>query len=130
MKKLLIVLFVLALATQAVGQKQTRPFCKGGTLLSPAVGNYIVWYATSACTVTNVRGYRVGGTGATINARLNGASNHLAAAVSLAGADAWVDGGAVQNTTYAAGDKLEIMVVSVAGAPTQIGIEVDFVRAW
>lgn len=131
MRKLFIMLSVFGLlAVQAGGQSQTRPFSKGATLLSPAVGNFIVWYADTACTVTNVRGYRVGGTGATVNARLNGASNHLATAVSLAGADAWTDGGAVQNTTYAAGDKLEVMVVSVAEAPTQIAIEVDFVRAW
>lgn len=130
MKKLLITLFVLALAVQVVGQSQTRPFSKGGTILSPTAGNFIIWYATSACTVTNVRGYRVGGTGATVNARLNGTSNHLASAVSVASADTWTDGGAVQNTTYAAGDKLEIMVVTVTGNPTQVSIEVDFVRAW
>ena len=91
MKRRLVGLLVLALSllvlTVVSGQKQTRPFSKGATLLSPAVGNFIVWYADTACTVTNVRGYRVGGTGATVNARLNGASNHLAAAVSLAGAD-------------------------------------------
>jgi len=99
---------------------------RGGTILSPSGAiNVIVWRATYACTVTNVRGYRVGGTGATINARLNGASNHLAAALSLTSADTWMDGGAVQNTAYVAGDKLEIMVVTVAGTPTQVAIQVD-----
>jgi hypothetical protein len=78
--------------------------------------------------VTNVRGYRVGGTGATINARHNGASNHLASALSLSSADTWLDGGAVQNTAYAAGDKLEIMIVTVAGSPTQVAIQVDFTK--
>ena len=100
---------------------------RGGTVLSPSGAiNVIVWRAPFACTVTNVRGYRVGGTGATINARLNGASNHLAAALSLTSADTWMDGGAVQNTAYVAGDKLEIMVVTVAGSPTQVAIQVDF----
>lgn len=104
-------------------------FSKGGTFLSPAGAiNMIAWRAPFACTVTRVRGYRVGGTGATVNARLNGASNHLAAALSLTAADTWMDGGNVQNTAYAAGDKLELMVVAVAGAPTQIGIQVEFTR--
>jgi hypothetical protein len=100
---------------------------RGGTILSPTVAiNVIVWRAPFACTVTNVRGYRVGGTGATINARLNGASNHLAAALSLTSADTWMDGGAVQNTAYVAGDKLEIMIVTVAGTPTQVAVQIDF----
>lgn len=104
---------------------------RGGTLLNSAgvaTANVIVWRAPYACTVTNVRGYRVGGTGATINARKNGSSNHLASALSLTSADTWTDGGAVQNTAYAAGDKLEIMVVSVTGTPTQIAVQVDFTR--
>ena len=102
---------------------------RGGTVRSPAGAiNLIVWRAPFACTVTNVRGYRVGGTGATINARRNGASNHLSSALSLTSADTWQDGGAVQNTAYAAGDKMEIMVVTVAGSPTQIAIQVDLTR--
>lgn len=104
-------------------------FARGGTVLTPTAPlNIIVWRAPFACTVINVRGYRVGGTGATINARRNGASNHLAAAVSLAGADAWTDGGAVQNTAYVAGDKLEIMLVTATGSPTQLAVQVEFTR--
>lgn len=107
-------------------------FPVGGTLiktdgLTDAI-NVIVWEAPFACTVTNVKGYRVGGTGATINARRNGADNHLVAALSLINADQWMDGGAVQNTAYAAGNKMEIMLVSAAGGPTQIAIKVDFSR--
>lgn len=103
-------------------------FARGGTVLSPAVQNIIVWQARFPCTVTQVRGYRVGGTGATINARRNGSSNHLSSALSLTSADTWMDGGAVQNTAYVADDKLEIMVVSVTGSPTQISIQVNFTR--
>jgi len=108
-------------------------FCKGGTLyksdgIANAALNIIVWRAPFACTVTNVRGYRVGGTGATINARLNGSSNHLASALSLTSADTWMDGGAVQNIAFAAGDKLEIMVVSTAGTVTQLAIQIDFTK--
>lgn len=104
-------------------------FSRGGTVLNPADPiNVIVWRAPFACIVTAVKGYRVGGTGATINARHNGADNHLSSALSLTSADTWMDGGAVQNTAYAAGAKLEIMVVTVAGSPTQVAIQVDFTR--
>jgi hypothetical protein len=105
------------------------PFSCGGTILYPSGAiNVIAWRAPFACTVTNVRGYRVGGTGATVNARLNGASNHLASNLSLTSADAWMDGGTVQNTAYVAGDKLEIMIVSISGAPTQVAVQVEFTR--
>lgn len=102
---------------------------RGGVLVNSngitAGVNVIVWYAPYACTVTNVRGYRVGGTGATINARKEGADDHLSAHKSLTSANQWMDGGAVQNTAYAAGEKMEIMVVTVAGSPTQIAVQVD-----
>jgi len=105
------------------------PFSAGGVILSPAGAlNVMVWRAPFACTVTNVRGHRVGGSAATINARKNQASNLLASALSLGTADAWADGGAVQNASFSAGDDLEIMLVTVTGA-TQIAIQVDFVRA-
>ena len=99
---------------------------RGGVQLSPSGAiNVIVWRAPFACTVTAVKGYRVGGTGATVNARKNGSSNHLASALSLTSADTWMDGGSVQNTAYAAGDKMEIMIVTVAGSPTQVAVQVD-----
>jgi len=116
------------LASNTLGNLKT----KGNGVYNPSgitvAVNMIAWRAPYACTVTNVRGYRVGGTGATINARNNGANNHLASALSLSSADTWMDGGAVQNVTYAAGDKLEVMLVTVAGSPTQILIQVDFKR--
>jgi len=87
--------------------------------------NIDVWRATVACTVTNVRGKRTGGTGATINARRKGSENHLASALSLTGTS-WADGGAVQNTALEIGDSLEIMVVGTVGTVTQIAIQVDF----
>lgn len=105
------------------------PFSRGGVILEPSgVINIMSWRVPFACTVTNVRGYRVDGTGATINARKNGSLNHLSSALSLTSADTWMDGGAVQNTAYAAGDSMEIMLVSIAGTPTQIVIQVDLIR--
>lgn len=107
-------------------------FIRGGTIVNTIDGvaamNVFVWVATMACTITAVKGWRVGGTGATINARRNGANNHLAAALSLTSASTVMDGGAVQNTAYVIGDTLEIMVVSAAGTPTQIAVQVSFTR--
>ena len=60
-----------------------------------------------------------------MNARRNGTDNHLASALSLTSADTWMDGGAVQNAAYAAGDTMEIMLVTVAGLPLEVPIQVD-----
>ncbi|MFI7890868.1 glycosyl hydrolase family 28-related protein [Streptomyces sp. CACIS-1.16CA] len=85
---------------------------------------YVIWRAPKACTVTAVRGYRVGGTGATINATKNGA-DLLAANLSLSTPDTWMAGPGVQNATMAAGDSLAVAVRSVSGTPTAVTIQVD-----
>jgi hypothetical protein len=102
---------------------------RGGVYINP-VGALAVtaWRAPYACTVLNVRGYRSGGTGATINARKNGTSTHLASDLSLTSDVTWMDGGAVQNATYAAGDSLELLLQSVTGLPAQVVVQVDFRR--
>ncbi|MDD5082736.1 MAG: hypothetical protein PHU08_05120 [Dehalococcoidales bacterium] len=105
-------------------------FSKGGNVLSPdGAINVIIWRAPFACTVTAVKGYRVGGTGATVNARKNGTDEHLSSDLSLTSADTWMDGGAVQNTLYSTDDKLEIMITSIEGNPTQVAVQVDFERS-
>ncbi len=116
-------------------EKQSKqiPENHGGTVVNgdgiTAAINVITWIAPYACTVTAVKGYRVDGTGATINARKNGSLNHLASNLSLTSASTWMDGGSVQNTSYSAGDKLEIMIVTASGSPTQIAVSVYFTRA-
>ena len=108
-------------------------FSRGGVLVNPngitASINVIVWYATYNSTVTNIRGYRVGGTTADVNARKNGSSTHLASNLTLSSANTWMDGGTVQNESYAIGDKMEIMIVSPSGSPTQIAVQVDLLQA-
>ena len=99
--------------------------CKAGGIANEAL-NIIVWRAPYTCIATNVWGYRIGGTGAAINARKNGNLNLLASALSLSSADVWMDGGAVQNENFAAGDKLEIMIVSTTDIVSQLAIQVDF----
>ena len=105
-------------------------FTGTGTILGPnAAVNVIVWEAPFACDVTNVRGYRVGGTGATINARKNGTSTHLSSDLSLTSVDTWMDGGSVQNVSYATSDKLELMLITIpAPKAAQIAIQIYFNR--
>ncbi|MEG8275760.1 hypothetical protein [Streptomyces sp. AHA2] len=86
--------------------------------------SYVVWRAPKACTVVAVRGYRVGGTGTTINAQKN-ASDLLAADLSLSTAATWLSGPSVQNATFAAGDSLTLAIRSVTGTPTAVTIQVD-----
>lgn len=90
----------------------------------PGAVTYVIWRAPKACTVTAVRGYRTGGTGATINATKNGA-DLLAVNLSLSTADTWLSGPGIQNATFAAGDSLAVAIRSVAGAPAAVTIQVD-----
>ena len=85
---------------------------------------YVIWRAPRACTVTAVRGYRVGGTGATINATKNGA-DLITTDLSLSTGSTWMAGATLQNTAVAAGDTLAVAVRSVAGTPTAITLQVE-----
>jgi hypothetical protein len=108
-----------------------KPFSKGGTIIHNtgiSTGNFIVWRSQFPCTVTGVWGYRVGGTNVSFSARKNGTSNHLSVPALLGSPNAWTNGGTVTNTPYVAGDRLEIMVVAVTGAVTQVGVQVDFIK--
>ena len=100
----------------------------GGVLSPTGAGFIMAWRAPFDAIVTNVRGHRTGGTGATINARRNQTSDHLSGDLSLSSADTWMDGGAVQNTVYAVGDDLELEIASLTGSPTQVTIQVDLIR--
>ena len=104
-------------------------FSRGGTLVNSSgittSGSFIVWTATKNCTVTAVKGYKVGGTSITFNARKNGSSTHLASDATANSDNTWTDGGAVQNTSYINGDKMEISVPSINGAVTQIAVQVN-----
>jgi hypothetical protein len=103
----------------------TKTYTATGTL---AAATYVLWRAPVACKVTAVRGYRTGGSGAVINAQKN--ATDLATDKSLTSADTWMD--ATLSTTaatlrLAAGDTLKVEIVSVAGSPTQLTIQVDVV---
>lgn len=86
--------------------------------------SYVIWRAPAACTVTAVRGYRSGGTGATVNATKGGA-DLLTADLSLSTADTWLAGATLQNTTVAAGDAIAVAVRSASGTPTAVTVQID-----
>jgi hypothetical protein len=88
------------------------------------------WVAPFPCTVTSIKGYRVGGTGATVNAYRNTTGSPLRSAnLSLTSANAWMDGGAVQNTAFnGTTDGLLIGVITVVGAVTQVSVLIGFTR--
>ncbi|MHC3450753.1 right-handed parallel beta-helix repeat-containing protein [Streptomyces prasinus] len=125
-------LLIGANVVQAVGPTNapvrtvpTATATKGLVVTAPTgAASYVIWRAPKACTVTAVRGYRVGGTGATINATRNGA-DLLATNLSLSTADTWLAGPGVQNAVLAAGDTLAVAVRSVAGTPGAVTIQVD-----
>lgn len=117
----------LTTALAAKADKVGAPFSVTITLLAPEVANLVAWRAPFACRLTHTRGYRTGGSGATINARRNGGSTrHLSLDLSLSTTNGWMDGGAVQDESYHLGDTLEMMVTAVSGAPAQLTIQVDF----
>ena len=100
----------------------------GGVILNPtSAATPVIWRAPYACTVTNVRGYRDGGTGAVVNANNNGVPL-LAGNLSLVGADAWTDGGAITGAAVASGNAIQLQFVSFAGGPNYVAIQVDLTR--
>lgn len=101
-------------------------FASKGLVFTAPTGavSYTVWRAPQACTVTAVRGYRSGGTGATINATTNGAD--LATTdLSLSTDVTWMAAAALQNTALAAGDSIALAVRSVAGTPSAVTVQID-----
>lgn len=102
---------------------------RGATVLNPTSGlTIMVWRAPTACTVGSVRGHFKGGTSVVYNARRNQSSNLLASDRTMSTPDVWDDVGSVQNTAFAAGDDLEIMIVTVNGSVTEASVQVDFTR--
>lgn len=90
--------------------------------------SYVVWRAPKACTVTAVRGYRVGGTGTTINASRNGTADLATTDLSLSTSDTWLSGATLQNTAFAAGDSLVLKITGVTGTPSAVTVQVDVLQ--
>jgi hypothetical protein len=103
-------------------------FTAGGVVLDPVgARDFTIWRAPFACTVAAVKCRRRGGTGASVNARKN-ASLLLASNLSLTSADTYMDGGTVQNASFAIGDELELRVISITGVVTELSYVIEFTR--
>ncbi|WP_433444560.1 hypothetical protein [Nonomuraea sp. CA-141351] len=91
-----------------------------------AAGSFVLWRASVPCRIMAVRAYRVGGTGAAVNATKNGASM-LTGDLSVNAASTWLAGslGSLANRRMVEGDTLAATVVSAAGTPTDLIIQID-----
>jgi hypothetical protein len=79
----------------------------------------------AAATVTGVRAFRVGGTGATINARADD-NTLLPVDLSVASASTWMSAPSLQNTAVAAGTSLQVELTGVTGTVTYVLVQIDY----
>jgi hypothetical protein len=102
----------------------------GVCFLGPTNGNNAVaapsWRAPFACTVTNVRGYMVGGNNCSVNAQKNG--SNLVSTLLITAAGAWHDAGAITAGTVAAGDTITPVLVSQNNNTASVTVQIDFTR--
>lgn len=103
-------------------------FSKTLVVDNPAANSYPLWRATSQCTVTAVRAYRTGGTGAAVNAKVN-ANSVLGVDLSVSNSTVWLTGTPAAPVLMNVGDTLTMVVSSVTGAPTQLSVQVDLSAA-
>lgn len=101
----------------------------GLTIADPSTGVYYCGTAQFAMTLQSIVGYRLGGTGLTVNfakgtagSPLNGKSSD----VSVTSADDDISGAANQNQSYAAGDMMFVVIASVTGSPTLASVQANF----
>lgn len=118
--------------TAALDQKAGKSgaqFSRSLSLVDPVPVAIVLWRAPFACLVKKVSAYRIGGTGATINARKNSSSNLLPIDLSVSTTGNWVDGGTPQNASIVPGDTLEIVVAAASGSPAQLIVQIDLETA-
>jgi len=109
----------------------TNPIITVGLLLEgapPTTGIRMVWVAPFACTVIAVKSHFDAGTKIVVNARKNQASNFMSSNFTNSTANVWGSGTVNQNQAIAAGDDIELQLVSLSGAVTRANIQVDLRR--
>lgn len=106
---------------------KVQAFSKGGVVLSPAAQTIVIWRAPFSCTVTGVRAYQDVGSGSVLTAYIN-QTDLLSTDVAISAAATWQDGGALAKTDVSEGDSIAIKIVSVAGSPNYISVQVEFTR--
>lgn len=94
----------------------------------PGNGFRMAWRAPFSCTVVAVRSHFDAGTNCVVNARKNQASTFCSTNFTNSTANAWGAGTVNQNQAIAAGDDIEMNLVSTSGAVTKVNIQVDLTR--
>jgi hypothetical protein len=79
----------------------------------------------AAATVTGVRAYRSGGTGATVNARAD-AEALLPIELSVATADTWTSAPDLQNVAVPAGASLQVEITATTGTVAYVVVQIDY----
>ena len=85
----------------------------------------VVARLAAPATVTGVRAYRSGGTGATVNARAD-TETLLPLDLSIATADTWTSAPELQNTALTAGTSVQVEVAAVTGAVAYVVVQIDY----
>ncbi len=125
------------------GAAQAAPmaFSKVGIFQDPngiITGSYIlpIWRACCNCMVTGIHGFRLGVSGATINAQKNWPTgvSLLSTSMPLTGNGAgaggtgfWISSGTIVSGNFNMGDSLDVRIETISGFPSYIGVQVDFV---
>lgn len=118
-----------AAATSVLHGDQTYKYVSrmirtGGNVPSPVASkNWHVFYAPVAMTIDTIRAIHVGGTNCTVNVRKNGSSALRSGDYTTT--TSWASFGTLQNNTLAAGDYLEIQIVTVTGSVEQVAIQIE-----
>lgn len=107
--------------------QKMQVFSKGGVVLSPTAQKLAIWRAPFSCTVTAVKAYQDVGSGSVVTAYDN-TTNLLDTNITLSSAATWQDGGSLAQSGVSEGDSIAIAVVSVAGSPNYISIQVEFTQ--
>lgn len=104
-----------------------QAFSKGCCILAPSAQTIVIWRAPSACTVTAVKAYQDVGTGSVATV-YDGNINILESNIAISSAATWQDGGSLALTAVSTGDSIAIEIVSVAGSPNYISVQIEFTQ--
>jgi len=87
-----------------------------------------VWRCNIPSTVTGISAYRMGGSGAFVNAYKNNTSlPHLSTNMNISSGSGWFVSGTVINANYSEGDTLILGIISVTGLPSSISIQAELI---
>lgn len=107
-------------------------FSKGITLADltngfDVTGSYFVWRAPYPATVVALWAIKSGSSNISVNARRSGsATNHAASNLTITANNLWSSAATTQDTSYSAGDSLEI--IFSGSSVLQSSIQVDFIK--